>query len=111
MIVIMSMHRVCRSYTLKRGHIGLLCSLSSQKYNYLYDSLFSSASTETLELLAQLVKTRESFLSINIMNIHKQTGTSDCALFAIAAVTCLLFDGDPTTVVFDQKELATFTLC
>ena len=26
-------------------------------------------------------------------------------LFAIAAVTCLLFDGDPTTVVFDQKEL------
>ena len=39
------------------------------------------------------------------MNVHKQTGTSDCALFAIATVTCLLFRGDPTTVVFDQKNL------
>ena len=39
------------------------------------------------------------------MNIHKQIGTTDCGLFAIATVTCLLFDGDPTTVVFDQNAL------
>ena len=39
------------------------------------------------------------------MYIHKQIGTSDCALFAIVAVTYLLFDGDPTTVLLDQKEL------
>ena len=37
------------------------------------------------------------------MYMHKQTGTSDCTLFAIVAVTCLLLDGDPTTV--DQKKL------
>ena len=37
--------------------------------------------------------------------LHKQTGTSDCALFAIVAKTCLLFDGDPTTVILDQKEV------
>ena len=87
----------------ERSHWAALQLVKSEIY--LYDSLFSSASTETLELLAQLVKTRERFLSVNIMNVCKQTGTSDCALFAIAAVTCLLFDGDPTTVVFDQKEL------
>ena len=29
----------------------------------------------------------------------------DCALFAIVAKTYLLFDGDPTTVVIDQREL------
>ena len=39
------------------------------------------------------------------MYLHKQTGTSDRVLFAIVAKTCLLFDGDPTTVVLDQKEL------
>ena len=39
------------------------------------------------------------------MYIHKQIGTSDCALFGIVAVTYLLFDGDPKTVVLDQKEL------
>ena len=37
--------------------------------------------------------------------LHKQTGTSDCALFAIVAKTYLLIDGDPTTVVLDQREL------
>ena len=87
----------------ERSHWATLQLVKSELY--LYDSLFSSASEETLELLAQLVKTRERFLTINIMNVHKQTGTSDCVLFAIATVTCLLFDGDPTTVVFDQKEL------
>ena len=82
----------------ERSHWAALLLVKSEIY--LYGSLFSSASTETLELLAQLVKTREHFLSVNIMNVYKQTGTSDCALFAIAAVTCLLFDGDPTTVDF-----------
>ena len=31
-------------------------------------------------------------------------------LQVFAAVTCLLFAGDPTTVVFDQKELCLATL-
>ena len=36
------------------------------------------------------------------MYVHKQTGTSDCALFAIVEVTCLLLDRDLTTIVLDQ---------
>ena len=39
------------------------------------------------------------------MNVHQQIGTIDCSLFAIATVTCLLFDGDPTTIAFDQNAL------
>ena len=35
------------------------------------------------------------FLSI-AMNVHKQIGTGDCPS-VFAAVTCLLFTGDPTT--------------
>ena len=30
---------------------------------------------------------------------------ADCGLFTIAAVTWLLFNGDSTTIVFNQKEL------
>ena len=41
-----------------------------------------------------------------LVYIHKQTRTSDNALFAIVAVTCRLFDGKPTTVVLDQKEIS-----
>ena len=87
----------------ERSHWAAIQLIKSELY--LYDSYFSSACTETLELLAQLVKTRQSCLRINTMNVHKQTGTIDCGLLAIATVTCLLFDGDPTTVVFDQEAL------
>ena len=38
------------------------------------------------------------------MYVHKQIGTSDCALFGIMAVTCLLFDGDPKTVASSWSE-------
>ena len=88
----------------ERSHWAVLQLIKSEIY--LYDSVFLSASAETLELLAQLVKTRESTLRINIMNVHQQIGTVDCGLFAIATVTCLLFDGDPTTIVFDQNALS-----
>ena len=87
----------------ERSHWAAIQLIKSELY--LYDSHISSACTETLELLAQLVKAKPSCLRINTMNVHKQTGIIDCGLFAIATVTCLLFDGDPTTVVFDQEAL------
>ena len=37
--------------------------------------------------------------------IHKQTGTSDCPLFAVVAKTYLLFDGDPMKVVLYETKL------
>ena len=44
------------------------------------------------------------------MHIQKQIEINDYALFAIVAVTCLLFDGDLTIVVLDQKELKTLEI-
>ena len=35
------------------------------------DSLYTSASDETLQLIAQLVKTKNSSISVNIMNLQK----------------------------------------
>ena len=65
----------------------------------LYDSLFTSASDETLQLIAQLVKTKNNSIDINVMNIQKQAGTVDCAIYAIATVTAtfLLLGHDPTS--------------
>ena len=40
-----------------------------------------------------------------VMNVHKQTGGNDCALFAMATITHLALGKDPTTVVFQQREL------
>ena len=39
------------------------------------------------------------------MNVAKQSGLVDCALFAITTITCLALDIDPLSVVFDQEQL------
>jgi hypothetical protein len=39
------------------------------------------------------------------MNVAKQTGASDCGLYALATMTCLAVGVDPVTVVFDNEEL------
>ena len=68
----------------------------------LYDSAYTSVCKETLETIA----------TVQIMNIHKQTGAVDCSLYAMAVATCLAFKNDPTGVIFDQGKLrAHFFLC
>lgn len=47
----------------------------------------------------------ESSYGINVMNIAKQKGVLDCGLYAIAILTSLLFDQDPTTIVYDQDSM------
>ena len=39
------------------------------------------------------------------MNVSKQVGAVDCALFAMATVTSLALGDDPVVVVYDQQQL------
>ena len=45
------------------------------------------------------------------MNIIKQAGATDCALFAMAVLTSLAFGDDPLKVVYDQQQLRSHLLC
>ena len=72
---------------------------------YLYDSAYMSTSADTLEVIAQLVRSKDHSIKIQIMNTSKQTGAADCALYAMATITSLALDIDPLFVVFNQEEL------
>ena len=39
------------------------------------------------------------------MNLYKQTGVSDCALYVMAVATSLASNADPASVIFDQVDL------
>lgn len=39
---------------------------------------------------------------IKIEKVQKQKGETDCGLFAIAHLVEVLYDGDPSTVIFEQ---------
>ena len=70
---------------------------------YLYDSMYTSVSDDTFEVIAQLVRTKKS--SVRIVNIAKQGGATDCGLYAMATVVCLVTGVDPGTVGYNQAEM------
>ena len=72
---------------------------------YLYDSAYTSISTDTLEVIAQLVHTKEQSIKIQMMNVAQQSGTTDCALYAMAVITCLALGMDPLSVILNRDEL------
>ena len=72
----------------------------------LYDSSYSSCSADTLEVVAQLVRSNNPSIEVHVMNVAKQSGSSDCALFAMGTITCLALDIDPLRVVYDQEQLS-----
>jgi len=87
----------------ERAHWIAIYILNSEVY--LYDSMFTSASNKTLEIVAQILQTKQPHFTVNYLNVSRQAGTTDCGLYTIAAVTCILQGEDPTKVAFDQKAL------
>jgi len=43
--------------------------------------------------------------SVNIMDVGKQAGASDCGLCAITTLTCLAYGKDPCSIVLIKEEL------
>ena len=72
---------------------------------YVYDSSYTSISTDTQNVIATLLCSSADAITAHIMNVSKQTGSTDCALFAMAYLTHLALGEDPTTVIFRQAEL------
>ena len=70
-----------------------------------YDTSFTSLNKGTLKTIAQLVHCKSNSLMTNLMNIARQTGSTDCGLYATAIATCLALGRDPLTVIFNQQEL------
>lgn len=54
---------------------------------------------------AQLVKCKDTAITINVMYVANQVASSDCALFTMGNVTCLALQVDPLALVFDKQQL------
>ena len=63
-----------------------------------YDSVYHAIDKETEVIIANLFGS----LSIRIVNIEKQSGGSDCGVYAIALITALAFGMDPIVLKFNQ---------
>ena len=66
----------------------------------LYDSAYRSVILDTVDVISKLVHCVKSSI---IMNVSKQAGAVDCALFVMATVTSLALGA--REVVYDQEQL------
>ena len=71
----------------------------------LYETAYTSVSTDTFQVISRLVQCIEPSFIIEVMNISKQSGAVDRGLYAIAVLTSLVFDQYPTTVVHNQEAM------
>ena len=81
------------------------CNCKNGEVNY-YDSLFSGRINDFVKpQTCALMQVDEDILKINGMPVQQQTNSLDCGTFAMAFLTCILFDEDPKTQRFDEKLL------
>ena len=71
----------------------------------LYDSSSLNINEHLKWLLSKLVCTQKPQFTVRIASLAKQSGNSDCGLYAIAYITHLAFGLDPSLFVFKQQAL------
>ena len=70
-----------------------------------FDSAYGSVNMHTVDLISKLVCCTKSSITIKMMNLSKQTGSTDCALFSMAMATSIAMGSNPVNVVYDQEAL------
>ena len=72
-----------------------------------YDSMpwYSINSLNLCKQAAAILKTSDSSFELNHVDVQRQCGSSDCALFTIAFATTLCMGGDPHNSSYDQAAM------
>ena len=70
-----------------------------------YDSKYSSLSPSAQALLAKLVHTDKPTFTVKLANVTKQSGASDCGLYAIAYLIHIASGLNPSVVIFEQAKM------
>ena len=84
------------------GHWIVVSTIGCDKEVNVYDSLYPSINDNTKTVIARLLFTN---IKINMIDVAKQKGSTECGLYAVAILTHLAFENDPTSVTFDQAAL------
>jgi len=70
-----------------------------------YDSKYLAASTHLRAQIACLLMTEHAEITINFVDVVKQSGSYDCGLYSIAYATALAHGKDPATHQYNQEEM------
>ena len=89
-----------------QGHWLTISNLGAKNSEvFVYDSLYSSCSSNVQQQIACLLKADRPNIELHFVDVHKQSGGSDCGAFAIAYATTLCLGKLPGKFVFDQTVM------
>ena len=67
--------------------------------------MYSSLSSGTIKTIASLFRFQSPRFTVKVKNVARQVGSQDCALYAIAVMTSLSYNEDPTIIKYLQEEM------
>ena len=70
-----------------------------------YDSMYSSASSGTIKLIASLMFSPAEQLVVRMMDVGRQSNCSDCGVLAIAFAYDICSGSDPCKVKYNHKSI------
>ena len=70
-----------------------------------YDSMYSSASSGTVKLIASLVFSPAKQLVVRMMDVGKQSNGSDCGVLAIAFAYDICSGNDPCKIKYNHRSI------
>lgn len=72
---------------------------------YVYDSLHGKLDAHTKKVVADLMQSKADQIEIRYADVQRQSGGSDCGLFALAFATTLCFGENPETISYTQSAM------
>lgn len=72
---------------------------------YVYDSLHGKLDAHTKKVVADLMQSKENQIEVRYADVQRQSGASDCGLFALAFATTLYFGDNPETISYTQSAM------
>ena len=70
-----------------------------------YDTMFRRVQESTISIIASLTNCQLSSLRIHMMDVGRQTNSSDCGVLSVAIAYDLCSGDDPATVVYDHSRI------
>ena len=70
-------------------HFSYHCSSVTAGHIQVFDSMYDDVTTDTVNQICSIVRSKHSKIKIEIMDVCKQKGTNDCGVYAIANATAL----------------------
>ena len=90
----------------EKNHWAVMSTVGRMEAQINYDSVYSKLSTTTEQINVQLMSPHKKYeIKVKIIDTPKQSGSTDCGLYAIATSTAIAYGSDPQELIYFQSDM------